>query len=149
MSLPQVGEQEVLNEEGLPIKEIKEDVFDNEETRRGVSVVDKVPERIYTMEEIDRMMDETEDEEQAELQTLRKVAVEDVENKENEKRQITAFAGDGLGCGRSNGEELIARLMDESKEHYNPVEDIWDGMEKSKVKKVRRMKMNLARREYI
>jgi hypothetical protein len=39
--------------------------------------------------------------------------------------------------------------MDESKEHYNPVEDIWDGMEKSKVKKVRRMKMNLARREDI
>jgi hypothetical protein len=127
MSLLRVGEQEVLNEEGLPIREIKEHVFDDEETRRGVSVVDEVPERIYTMEEIDRMMDEAEDKEQEELQTWRKVAVEDVENKENEKGHITALAGDGLDVGEVNGEELIAELMDESKKHYSPAEDIWDG----------------------
>ena len=125
MSLLRAGEQEILNEEGLPIKEIKEDVLGDEEPRRGVSVVDEIPERIYTMEEIDRMMDEAEAEERREFQISRKVAVEDFED-EDEKRQVTAVAGDGLDVGQVNGEELIAKLMDESKKHYNPVEDIWD-----------------------
>jgi len=123
MSFLRASEQEVLNEDGLPIKEIKEDVLADEEPRRGVSVVDEIPERIYTMEEIDRMMDEAEAEEQVELQTSRKVAVGGVED-EDEKSQVTAVAGDGLDVGQVNGEELIAKLMDENKNHYNPVEDI-------------------------
>lgn len=124
MSLLRAGEQEVLNEEGLPIKEIKEDVSGDEETRRGVSVVDDVPERVYTMQEIDRMMDEAEAEEQAEREASRKLAVEDVQDEE--KGEVTAVAGEGLDVGEVNGEELVAKLMDESKKHYNPVEDMWD-----------------------
>ena len=123
MSLLRAGEPEVLNEEGLPIKEIKEDVLGDEEPRRGVSVVDEVPERIYTMEEIDKMMDEAEAEEQVELQTSRKVSVGDVED-EDGNTHVTAVAGDGLDVGQVNGEELVAKLMDEDKKHYNSVEDI-------------------------
>jgi hypothetical protein len=130
MSLLRAGEQDVLNEEGLPIKEIKENVVDAEETRRGVSVVEEVPERVYTMEEIDRMMDEAEAEEQAEQHSSREMAVEDPEDEEEES-SVTAVAGDGLDVGEVNGEELIAKLMDESKRHYNPLEDTWEEGEES------------------
>lgn len=129
MSLLRASDQEVLNDEGLPIKEIKENV-DDEESRRGVSVVEEVPERTYTMEEIDKMMDEAEAEEQAEQHTSREMAVEDRQDEE-EKSSVTAVAGDGLDVGEVNGEELIAKLMDESKKHYNPLEETWDEDEES------------------
>jgi hypothetical protein len=125
MFLLRAGEQEILSEEGLPIKEIKENVVGDEETRRGVPVVDEMPERIYTMEEIDRMMDEAEAEEQAEGDSSKKLGVQETEEEEAES-QVTAVAGEGLDVGEVNGEELIAKLMDESKRRYNPVEDTWD-----------------------
>jgi hypothetical protein len=128
MSLLRAGEQEVLNEEGLPIKEIKENVVDDEETRRGVSAIEEVPERVYTMQEIDRMMDEAEAEEQAEQHSSREMAVEDPQDEEEES-SVTAVAGDGLDVGEVNGEELIAKLMDESKKHYNPLEETWEDEE--------------------
>jgi hypothetical protein len=132
MSILRAGEQEVLNEEGLPIKDIKENVVDDEETRRGVPVIEEAPERVYTMEEIDRMMDEAEAEEQAEQHSSQEMAVEDPQDEEEES-SVTAVAGDGLDVGEVNGEELIAKLMDESKKHYNPLEETWEDEESDEV----------------
>lgn len=121
----QVGDKEVLNEEGLPIKDIREDIGnDDEEEGRRVVVAEEVPSsKIYTMEEIDRMMDEAEEEEKSELETLQrknnsKVAVQDEE-------EVTAIAGQGLEVGQISGEELLAKLVDDSKNRYNPIDGTW------------------------
>jgi len=152
MSILSLGKEgkEVLNEEGLPIRDIQEAVEGEEEDgqRRVVSVEEDQPLRTYTMEEIDRMMDEALLEEQAELEAQKNASsipkLEDSsdgisqktksnlasEDKENEKgtvkdKDFIAVAGEGLSVGTVNGDELLAKLVDDSKHRYNPLDGTW------------------------
>lgn len=131
------GDKEVLNEEGLPIKDIREDVGEEEERTRAVLAEDE-PTQIFSMDEIDRMMDEAMEEEQAELAILQPKSILKEEKLRQEKRKgeemeqetgktehITAVAGEGLEIGEVNGEELLAKLVDDSKKRYNPIHDTW------------------------
>jgi hypothetical protein len=119
-------EKDLLNEEGLPIKDIREDVFDEQEGSRAV-LAEKQPAKMYTMEEIDRMMDEAMEEEHAELEFKTK----ETENKtpeehdKLEKEDTPAIAPDGLSVGTVDGEELLARIVDDTKNRYNPVDGTW------------------------
>ena len=139
LSILQGGDREVLNEEGLPIRDIREDVGDDEEPTRAVLAEDQQT-KIFSMEEIDKMMDEAMEQEQAELEKLQpKSNLKDRKMKEEKMKQgkleketmeraeerITAVAGEGLEIGQVNGEELLAKLVDDSKNRYNPIEDIW------------------------
>ena len=138
LSIFQPGDKQVLNEEGLPIRDIREDVFDEEDGRRAV-LAEEEPTRIFTMDEIDRMMDEAEAdlarryisdhreaEEQAELQQQReKGSIEEGNEKKKEEGGVTAVAGQGLEVGQVSGEELLAKLMDDNKNRYNPVDGTW------------------------
>jgi hypothetical protein len=122
LSILREGDKEVLNEEGLPIKDIREDVVGEEVGRRAV-LAEEESTRIYTMEEIDKMMDEAMAEEQAELAASKMTAV--VNGQKDDEGQVTAVAGDGLEVGHVSGEELLAKLMDDSKQRYNPIDDTW------------------------
>lgn len=134
MSILKEGEKEVLNEEGLPIKEIMEEVFD-EEGRRAVLPEEEFPTRVYTMEEIDKMMDEAMAEEQAEMMACREESLERKPERQPAEPPVTedverratviAVAGQGLGVGQVSGEELLAKVMDESGKRYDPVTDTW------------------------
>ena len=128
LSVLNLTDKEVVNEEGLPIKDIKEDVT-NDEERRGVSFEEEPPKKIYTMEEIDKMMDEAMSEEQAELEQLNRKHNLPEKNKEetiNQRpKKAPIRAGDGLEVGTVSGEELLAKLMDDSKKRYDPINDTW------------------------
>jgi hypothetical protein len=147
---------DVLNEEGLPIRDIREDVFDEQEGNRAV-LSEEQPTKVYTMEEIDRMMDAAMEEEETELGSKESVdvqktdesaregldaQVENVQKEElpeprqkdkaepvqqvsQENERVTKLAPDGLSVGYVNGEELIAKLVDDSKKRYNPMDDTW------------------------
>ena len=156
--------KEVLNEEGLPIRDIREEVHgDEREERRAVAVEEMGEEetgKIYSMEEIDRMMDEAMEEEKQELEAQKSSSIPKAEEtmeksrRENGPRkdegkdisedhvdrkgkgkslavddegdkEITAIAGEGLSVGTVNGEELIAKLVDDSKQRYNPLDGTW------------------------
>jgi hypothetical protein len=122
LSILRAGDKEVLNEEGLPIKDIREEVFDEDEGTRAV-LAEEVPSRVYTMEEIDKMMDEAEEEERAELEASQKKPASVREDGMQE--DVTAVAGQGLDVGQVSGEELIAKLVDDSKNRYNPIDGTW------------------------
>jgi hypothetical protein len=142
LSILQQGDKEVLNEEGLPIKDIREDVGDEEERTRAVLAEDQ-PTKMFSMDEIDKMMDEAMEEEQAELAKLQPKSVLKEEKMKQEKLReeklkaekreqekwkassVIAVAGDGLEVGQVNGEELLAKLVDDSKKRYNPIDDTW------------------------
>jgi hypothetical protein len=130
LSALNLKDKQILNEEGLPIKEIKEQVDDAAEERRGVPFEEEKPQRTYTMEEIDKMMDEAMVEEQAELgQSKQKSKLPEKEKsnggatRKSTKQSIRA--GDGLEVGTVSGEELLAKLMDDSKKRYDPINDTW------------------------
>ena len=77
------------------------------------------------MEEIDRMMDEAEIEEQAELvASQRKLPVQS-ESDDKKEEEATAVAGEGLEVGHVSGEALLAKLVDDSKNRYNPIDGTW------------------------
>jgi hypothetical protein len=131
------GDKEVLNEEGLPIKDIREDVGEEEEQTRAVLAEDE-PTQIFSMDEIDKMMEEAMEEERAELATLQpksilkeeklrqeKMKKEEMEQETGKTEHVTAVAGKGLEIGQVNGEELLAKLVDDSKKRYNPIHDTW------------------------
>jgi len=131
------GDKEVLNEDGLPIKDIREDVGDEEERTRAVLAEDE-PTRIFSMDEIDKMMDEAMEEEQAELAMLHPKSILKEEKMRQEKTKaekmeyememtepVNAVAGEGLEVGQVSGEELLAKLVDDSKKRYNPIDDTW------------------------
>jgi hypothetical protein len=126
MSILSQGDKEVLNEEGLPIRDIREDVFQENEGTRAV-LAEEEPTKKYTMEEIDRMMDEAAAEERAELEALQQTqpTVQQLKEKAKEEIQVDATAGQGLDVGQVNGEELLAKLVDDSKKRYNPIDDTW------------------------
>jgi hypothetical protein len=78
------------------------------------------------MEEIDRMMDEAEIEEQAELvASQRKLPVQPESDDRKEEKAIAVAAGEGLEVGHVSGEELLAKLVDDSKNRYNPIDGTW------------------------
>ena len=123
--------KDMLNEEGLPIKDIREEVFDEDEGNRAV-LAEERPAKVYTMEEIDRMMDEAMEEERAEMSAKENEAAQEAEEhaipEEEEgmkKEDVTAVAGEGLEVGKVSGEELIAKLVDDSKKRYNPMDGTW------------------------
>jgi len=118
-------DKEVLNEEGLPIREIQEKIEDEDEERRGVPQVDEVPKKIYTMQEIDRMMDEAMAEEEAELKASKLNVKEKAKLNSDKKGPMKAVAGEGLEVGQVSGEELLAKIVDDSKNRYNPVDGTW------------------------
>ena len=141
LSILQQGDKEVLNEEGLPIKDIREDVGDEEERTRPV-LAEVEPTQMFSMDEIDKMMDEAMEEEQAELAKLQPKSVLKEEKMKQEKLReemkaekrgegkgkassVIAVAGDGLEVGKVSGEELLAKLVDDSKKRYNPIDDTW------------------------
>jgi len=142
LSILQEGDKEVLNEEGLPIKDIREDVGDEEERTRAV-LAEHEPTKMFSMDEIDKMMDEAMEEEQAELAKLQpksvlkeekmkqeklreeKLKQEKKEEEKGKASSVIAVAGDGLEVGKVSGEELLAKLVDDSKKRYNPVDDTW------------------------
>ena len=71
------------------------------------------------------MMDEAEAEEQAELlASQRKLPVEP-ESEDTTEGEVTAVAGEGLEVGQVSGEELLAKLVDDSKNRYNPIDGTW------------------------
>lgn len=118
-------DKEVLNEEGLPIREIEEKVGDEDEEQRGVPQDYEVPKKIYTMEEIDRMMDEAMAEEEAELKA-HKAGVKEKATVDNGKKDpVKVVAGEGLEVGQVSGEELLAKIVDDSKNRYNPMDGTW------------------------
>jgi hypothetical protein len=141
LSILQQGDKEVLNEEGLPIKDIREDVGEEEERRAVLAEVE--PTKMFSMDEIDKLMDEAMEEEQAELAKLQPKSVLKEEKMKQEKLReeklkqekreqekgkassVIAVAGDGLEVGKVSGEELLAKLVDDSKKRYNPVDDTW------------------------
>jgi hypothetical protein len=126
MSILSQGDKEVLNEEGLPIKDIREDVYQDDEGTRAV-LAEEEPTKTYTMDEIDKMMDEAAAEEQAEMEELQQnqSVVQTLKEKEKEQKTVDVTAGQGLEVGQVNGEELLAKLVDDSKKRYNPVNDTW------------------------
>ena len=142
LSILRASDKEVLNEDGLPIKDIREDVGDEEERTRAVLAEDE-PTKIFSMDEIDKMMDEAMEEEKAELAKLQpksilkeekmrqdKMKEERIMEEKNERwkgkvEPIVAVAGEGLEVGQVNGEELLAKLVDDSKKRYNPIDGTW------------------------
>jgi hypothetical protein len=126
MSILSQGDKEVLNEEGLPIKDIREDVFRENEGTRAVLAEEETTKK-YTMDEIYKMMDEAAAEERAELEALQQKqnTVQQMKEKEKEEIQVDATAGQGLEVGQVSGEELLAKLVDDSKKRYNPIDDTW------------------------
>lgn len=134
LAILNLRDREIVNEEGLPIKEIREEVNEKEqretESRKGVSFEEAEPIKTYTMEEIDKMMDEAMEEEQAELEESRKKSSNlSPQQKKEDMSKDTARgrirAGDGLEVGTVSGEELLAKLMDDSKRRYDPINDTW------------------------
>ena len=75
------------------------------------------------------MMDEAMSEEQAELEQLKRKPNLPEKNKEetiNQRpKKAPIRAGDGLEVGTVSGEELLAKLMDDSKKRYDPINDTW------------------------
>jgi hypothetical protein len=51
--------------------------------------------------------------------------VQQVKEKGKEELQVDATAGEGLEVGQVSGEELLAKLVDDSKKRYNPIDDTW------------------------
>ena len=96
-----------------------------EERRRGVVGEEEQPTRIFSMEEIDRMMDEAEVEEQAELGASQSKSLAQSESDDRTEGEVTAVAGEGLEVGQVSGEELLAKLVDDSKSRYNPIDGTW------------------------
>jgi hypothetical protein len=125
LSILSLKDKEILNEEGLPIKEIREDVFDEHLGTRAVLAEEPPPTKIYTMAEIDKMMDEAIAEEQAELSQYPRAQPIIPDETAKDPAGTTAVAGQGLEVGTVSGEELLAKLMDDSKQGYDPVNDTW------------------------
>lgn len=127
LSILRAPDEEVLNEEGLPIKDIREDVFDDDEKQRPRAVLaEEELVRKYTMEEIYRMMDEAMAEEQAEMQASQpKLRVEKEKDNGVGENSVTAAGGQGLEVGQVSGEELLAKLVNDHKNRYNPIDDTW------------------------